>query len=80
MSPYAGNDIFITEFIGYVFDIKLLCTGEFCSFFKSVKFAALTTVDTAANNFVIEVFFQPGDNRGGIKSAGICQYNFFFHS
>ena len=44
----------------------------------AVVFFSLSTVDTAADDFVIKILFQPWYDGSRVKSSGIRQYNFFF--
>ena len=75
---YAGNDIFIREFLSDIQDVQLGSAAVFCSFFQAVQLFFLAAVDADTDDFVAEVLFEPGDDRGRIKAAGIGKDYFFF--
>ena len=64
-----GITYFVTEFIDNVQDIKLGSAAEFSSLFQAVQFFRLSAVDADTNDLIIKVFFQPGDDSCGVKSA-----------
>ncbi len=75
----AGHDVVLAEFIHDVLYVQFGSSGQLCSLFQPVQFAALSAVYAAADHFVIEIFLQPWDQSRGVQSAGIGKYNFFFH-
>ena len=79
MSLYAGEDIFVTEFVDDVFYVKFRGAAKFCSFFQAVKFFFLAAINTYTNYFIVKVFLKPRDNRCCIQAAGVSKYHFFFH-
>ena len=78
MCLYAWRNIFIAELIDDIEDVKLIRAAIPCALLETVELLLLSDVDAAADNIIIIILFQPGDDTGRIKSAGVCQYNFFF--
>ena len=79
MSLYTGNNIIITEFIDNVFNIQLGSAASLCSLFQSVQLLCLSAVDADADNFIVKILLQPGNDSGSIQTAGISQNYFFLH-
>ncbi len=79
MSLYTGNNILVTELVGYIFYVELGSSTEFSAFFQSVQFLFLSTIHTDTNDFIIKILLQPWNDRCGIQTAGVGKNNFFFH-
>ena len=80
VSLYAGNDIFIGKLIGNIDDIELLGTAVLCALFKVVQFFFLSAVDADADDIKTIILFQPGNDRCCVKTAAVCQNDFFLCS
>ena len=74
----AGSYILIAELIDDVQNVKLVCAAVLRALLKSLKLLLLSDVDAAADNIIIVILLQPGNDAGGIQTAGICQNDFFF--
>ena len=79
MCLYAGNDVLVAEFVYNIQDVKLLGTAGLGSFFQTVQLLRLSAVDADADYIIIVGFLQPGNNGGGVQTAGISKNYFFFH-
>ena len=69
MSLNTRYYVIVTEIICYIFYIKLGCSACFGSFFKAIKFIALSAVSTYTYNVVAVGFFEPWDDRGSVKTT-----------
>ena len=58
MCFYAGHNVFITEFVDNIQNVKLGSAAEFCSFFKTVQLFRLSAVDADADDFIVKVFLS----------------------
>ena len=71
--------IFLEEFFLEVSDIYLGCTGFQRLVMNGIQFIALTYISAAGDNFAaVIIFLQPGNDNGGIKTAGISE-NYFVY-
>ena len=71
MSLYTRNYIFITELIDNILNVKFGCTTELSSFFQTVQFFTLSTINADTDNFIIKILFKPWNNCCCIQAAGI---------
>ena len=69
MSLYTGNNIIITEFIDNVFNIQLGSAASLCSLFQTVQLLCLSAVYADADNFIVKILLQPGNDSGSIQTA-----------
>ena len=75
----AGIDRVCDEFFCQVSDIQLACACFQSFFFQTFCFLALTYVAADSDNFRVIMLLQLGNDNGCIQTAGISQYDFFFH-
>ena len=71
MSLDTGNNIIITEFIDNVFNIQLGSAAGLGSLFQTVELLCLSAVYADADNFIVKILLQPGNDSGSIQTAGI---------
>ena len=73
------HDVIIDIFICQIHNIQLGSTCLLGFFFQTVKFRSLSDIAGYGNDFtVVIVFFQPRDDDGSVKAAGIGE-NYFFN-
>ena len=74
---HTGHDVLIAKLIYDIFNIQLWCTRELSPLFEPVQFFSLSTIDTAADHFIVKIFLQPRNDGRRIQTAWIGQHNFF---
>ena len=73
----GGEDVVLHEVLLQVEDIQLGCAGRFGLLFEAVQLGALPHITGNGDDFaVVVIFFQPGNDNGGIQTAGIRQNDF----
>ena len=74
----GGEDVVLHKVLLQVQHIQLGCAGSLGLFFQTVQLGALTHVTGNSNDLaVVVVFLQPGNDDGGIQTAGVSQHDFF---
>ena len=74
----GGEDVVLDEVLLQVQHIQLGCAGSLGLFFQTVQLGALTHVTGDSDDLaVVVVFLQPGNDDGGVQTAGVSQHNFF---
>ena len=74
----AGPDVVLNVIFLQVQNVQLGSAGLEGLFFQAVQLSALANVAGNSNNFaVVVVLFQPGNDDGGIQTAGVSQNNLF---
>src|SRR5699024_8146376 len=74
----GGEDVIFDKVLFQVQHIQLGRTGLFGLFFQAVQLGALAHVARHGDDLaVVVVFFQPGDDDGGIQPTGIGQHDLF---
>ena len=77
---HTGHHIFVAKFINNVFNVQFGSAAGLCTFLQAVQFFRLTAVNADTDNLVVKIFLQPGDDGGGVQTAGVSQNYFFFHN
>ena len=74
----GGEDVVLDEILLQVQHVQLGSAGGLCLFFQAVQLSALTHVTGNSNDLaVVVVFLQPGNDDGGVQTAGVSQNDFF---
>ena len=74
----GGEDVVLHKVLLQVQHIQLGCAGSLGLFFQTIQLRALTHVTGDSDDLaVVVVFLQPGNDDGGIQTAGVCQNDFF---
>ena len=74
----AGPDVVLNVIFLQVQNVQLGSAGLEGLFFQAVQLSALANVAGNSNNFaVVVILFQPGNEDGGIQTAGVSQNNLF---
>ena len=74
----GGEDVIFDKVLFQVQHIQLGRAGLFGLFFQAVQLGALAHVARHGDDLaVVVVFFQPGDDDGGIQPTGIGQHDLF---
>ena len=69
--------IFFQELFLEISDIDLGSTRLQGFIMNGIEFIALTDIGAGSDDFAaIIVFFEPGDDNGGIKTTGVSEYDF----
>ena len=74
---HAGEDHVLDELLVQILDVELGGAGLEGLLLQTVQLAHLTHVAGDRDDLAaLVVLLQPGDDDGGVQSAGICQHNF----
>ena len=74
----GGEDVVLDEVLLQVEDVQLGSAGSLSLLFQTVQLSTLTHVAGDSDDFaVVVVLFQPGNDDGGIQTAGVSQNNLF---
>ena len=74
----GGEDVVLHKVLLQVQHIQLGCAGSLGLFFQTVQLGALTHVTGNSDDLaVVVVFLQPGNDDGGVQTAGVSQHDFF---
>ena len=75
---HGGDDHVVHHLIGEILHIELGCAGLDGLFLQAIQLGALSHVAGNGDDLrIIIVFLQPGDDDGGVQSAGVGQHHFF---
>ncbi len=75
----TGDDVLIGELVADIQDIELLGAAVFGALFQMIQLLLLTAVDADTDDIIAVVLLEPGNDRGRIKTAAVCQnYLFLF--
>ena len=73
----GGEDVVLDEVLLQVEDVQLGSAGSLGLLFQTVQLSTLTHVAGDSDDFaVVVILFQPGNDDGGIQTAGVSQNNF----
>ena len=74
----GGEDVVLHKVLLQVQHVQLGCAGRLGLFFQTVQLGALTHVTGDSDDLaVVVVFLQPGNDDGGVQTAGVSQHDFF---
>jgi len=74
----GGEDVVLHKVLLQVQHVQLGSAGSLGLFFQTIQLRALTHVTGDSDDLaVVVVFLQPGNDDGGIQTAGVCQNDFF---
>ena len=74
----GGEDVVLHKVLLQVQHVQLGSAGRLGLFFQTVQLGALTHVTGDSDDLaVVVVFLQPGNDDGGVQTAGVCQHDFF---
>ena len=77
-SLHAGEYVIGQEILRDIFDVDLGSAGLQRLLFQPLQLVRLTDIGGNRNDFgVVVIFLQPRNDNGRIKTAGICQNDFF---
>ena len=75
---HGGDDVVVHKFVGQILDVQLAGPRGLGPGLQVLQLAGLADVAADGDHFaVVVVFFQPGDDDGGVQAAGIGQNHFF---
>ena len=75
---HAGDDVIVHILVRQIQDIELGRAGLLRLLLQALELVRLANVAGDRDDFaVVVVFLQPGDNDGGVQTAGICKNDFF---
>ena len=77
--PQRRENIVSKEFLAQINHCDLRRASLARLLHHLINVIALANVGDHGDDFTIVVFFQPGNNDGGVQSSGICQDNFLMH-
>ena len=71
----GGEDVVVDELVGQVQHIQLGSAGLDGLFLQAVQLGALAHVSGGGDDLAAVVFLQPGNDDGGVQTAGVGQQN-----
>ena len=74
----GGEDVVLHKVLLQVQHVQLGSAGSLGLFFQTIQLGALTHVTGDSDDLaVVVIFLQPGNDDGGVQTAGVCQNDFF---
>ena len=74
----GGEDVVLHKVLLQVQHVQLGSAGSLGLFFQTIQLGALTHVTGDSDDLaVVVVFLQPGNDDGGVQTAGVSQHDFF---
>ena len=74
----GGEDVVLHEVLLQVQHVQFGSAGSLGLFFQTIQLRALTHVTGDSDDLaVVVVFLQPGNDDGGVQTAGVSQHDFF---
>ena len=74
----GGEDVVLHKVLLQVQHVQLGSAGSLGLFFQTIQLRALSHVTGDSDDLaVVVVFLQPGNDDGGVQTAGVCQHDFF---